>query len=770
MFYWIESVQGYNVDGWDYTTELKAFVDGGMTDQSFIDAVSGIVNRGCHNPPCGTGPLDGGMERADNFKKVLLALFGSSPPSLPAPTGSNSGNTNGQSSPDSQNGNTNGSDNTLDPGSSNNSSDFNGAGTAYYPDYNPIWSEGKCINDGEPPLGRPNHPTLEECCEKNYGGQASGICLGSVQDPSVGTDGANTGSEEAPISSPDSPPNSQESEVPNDEIPSSSNNDSPESGSTAFYPDYNPIWSLGKCVNDGEPPSGRPNYPTLEECCSMAYGGQASGICLGAAMDDSSDPPDENGPSFGSMWYPDYNSLWSMGKCTNALPFENGRPTYGSQLECCQNAYRGQASGVCLADVPDLPTSASDAVSNESSMWYGDYNPIWSLGKCVKGSLELPAPDNRPWYYSQLECCQKTYGGQSSGACLEDLSEFIPIEAEGSFADGFTSYIQSLRSGDLLLYSCDTPEILPSSIAIDVSYDYEFSVPKSVRADLVLMEVKRRMMEHVAGDMDCDSTIVPRKLRRTQDADKILGLQSSSFSDEIDTKTAHCRISQDEAFVCVPVVGHFVAFVDKGMAPNRIEEVKGGLLKSIASGEYTSESIQNVVVIGEHIVNPDPIQAQKESASSSRAWIPAIVSLLSILAVVVSVSYVVIRSRRSMKIQEHPDMEHCSGKVVIDCTARLSEYSLPTSAGEFADEHSDESEGQDSFCSDSLGSEQSQHSSDSPETFVEDIEVTSTNDNTADDSDQDSISLYEYTGDSSQYIAPDKPPLMQQLDQILDGN
>ena len=184
------------------------------------------------------------MERADNFKKVLLALFGSSPPSLPAPTGSNSGNTNGQSSPDSQNGNTNGSDNTLDPGSSNNSSNFNGAGTAYYPDYNPIWSEGKCINDGEPPSGRPNHPTLEECCEKNYGDQASGICLGSVKDPSVGT---------APISSPDSPPNSQESEVPNDEIPSSSYSDSPESGSTAFYPDYNPIWSLGKCVNDGEP-------------------------------------------------------------------------------------------------------------------------------------------------------------------------------------------------------------------------------------------------------------------------------------------------------------------------------------------------------------------------------------------------------------------------------------------------------------------------------------------------------------------------------------
>jgi hypothetical protein len=51
--------------------KVKAFVDGGMTDTSFIDSVSGIVNRGCHNPPCGTGPLNGGAERKTNFQDVL---------------------------------------------------------------------------------------------------------------------------------------------------------------------------------------------------------------------------------------------------------------------------------------------------------------------------------------------------------------------------------------------------------------------------------------------------------------------------------------------------------------------------------------------------------------------------------------------------------------------------------------------------------------------------------------------------------------------------
>lgn len=71
MFYWVESLQSYNVGGWDYITELKSFVDNGMSGSTFIDAVSGIVNRGCHNPPCQTGDVDGKAERSSNFFKVL---------------------------------------------------------------------------------------------------------------------------------------------------------------------------------------------------------------------------------------------------------------------------------------------------------------------------------------------------------------------------------------------------------------------------------------------------------------------------------------------------------------------------------------------------------------------------------------------------------------------------------------------------------------------------------------------------------------------------
>lgn len=76
LFYWIRQLQPYD-DGWNYIDNLKDFVEGGMQDDTFIDAVSGIVNRGCHSPPCpnGSGALDGGEERKENFKKALEVLL-----------------------------------------------------------------------------------------------------------------------------------------------------------------------------------------------------------------------------------------------------------------------------------------------------------------------------------------------------------------------------------------------------------------------------------------------------------------------------------------------------------------------------------------------------------------------------------------------------------------------------------------------------------------------------------------------------------------------
>ncbi len=71
MFYWVEWLQSYNVGGWDYISELKKFWGKGLQGDDFVDAVNGIVNRDCHNPPCRTVDLDGGPERAQNFLKVF---------------------------------------------------------------------------------------------------------------------------------------------------------------------------------------------------------------------------------------------------------------------------------------------------------------------------------------------------------------------------------------------------------------------------------------------------------------------------------------------------------------------------------------------------------------------------------------------------------------------------------------------------------------------------------------------------------------------------
>ena len=79
LFYWISSVQAYNDEGgqysdWNYYNELKKYVDGGMKGTAFIDAVSGIVNRGCPDTVCSTGPVHNGAERRANFKLVLKEL------------------------------------------------------------------------------------------------------------------------------------------------------------------------------------------------------------------------------------------------------------------------------------------------------------------------------------------------------------------------------------------------------------------------------------------------------------------------------------------------------------------------------------------------------------------------------------------------------------------------------------------------------------------------------------------------------------------------
>lgn len=87
MFEWTERVQTYDDGkGWNYIKELRNFVDTGMYDMDFINAVSGIVSQGCHKPPCegANSKVNGGFgsltevrmaeERVKNFETALEAL------------------------------------------------------------------------------------------------------------------------------------------------------------------------------------------------------------------------------------------------------------------------------------------------------------------------------------------------------------------------------------------------------------------------------------------------------------------------------------------------------------------------------------------------------------------------------------------------------------------------------------------------------------------------------------------------------------------------
>ena len=83
MLYWINKVQTYNVDGWSYLGNLHAFVNGGMKDTDFLDSVSRIVTRGCHDrSSCGNAVSS--AERRAKFNEINY--FFEKGTSTPTPT------------------------------------------------------------------------------------------------------------------------------------------------------------------------------------------------------------------------------------------------------------------------------------------------------------------------------------------------------------------------------------------------------------------------------------------------------------------------------------------------------------------------------------------------------------------------------------------------------------------------------------------------------------------------------------------------------------
>ncbi|KAL3788300.1 hypothetical protein HJC23_002874 [Cyclotella cryptica] len=272
----------------------------------------------------------------------------------------------------------------------------------WYADYSLDWTKGKCINKAPIPNGRQTYDTQLACCKGSYAGQASGVCLATLPNP------------------PTVSPTAKGGGVVN-----------------VWYADYSLDWTKGKCINKAPIPNGRQTYDTQLACCKGSYAGQASGTCLATLPNPPTVSPTAKGGGVVNVWYADYSLDWTKGKCINKAPIPNGRQTYDTQLACCKGSYAGQASGTCLATLPNPPTVSPTAKGGGVvNIWYADYSLDWTKGKCIN---KAPIPNGRQTYDTQLACCKGSYAGQASGACLGNLpkaptaspigtkSKFFPI-------------------------------------------------------------------------------------------------------------------------------------------------------------------------------------------------------------------------------------------------------------------------------------------------------------------------------------------------------
>lgn len=72
--------------------------------------------------------------------------------------------------------------------------------------------------------------------------------------------------------------------------------------------------------------------------------------------------------------------------------------------------------------------------------FYPDYDTAWSVAGCSnEAPLPYPRREDRPSFSTMLACCQGSFGGQTSGACLSALPS-PPTESPTASDGGGTTY------------------------------------------------------------------------------------------------------------------------------------------------------------------------------------------------------------------------------------------------------------------------------------------------------------------------------------------
>jgi hypothetical protein len=83
-----------------------------------------------------------------------------------------------------------------------------------------------------------------------------------------------------------------------------------------------------------------------------------------------------------------------------------------------------------------------------------------------------------------------------------------------------------------MFYTCGANNEVPiDSMIVDIAFDYEI-----VAGDVILPDLKKKVMDHLAGSLGCDSSFQSERnlLRKAIGDDALLGFQTSGGSDVID--------------------------------------------------------------------------------------------------------------------------------------------------------------------------------------------------------------------------------------------
>ena len=98
----------------------------------------------------------------------------------------------------------------------------------------------------------------------------------------------------------------------------------------------------------------------FKKVLEVMFDGSPPQVGSSTPINDTGDDSDSSTTtSGGSLWYPDYNSNYALGKCVNEVPVPSGRPNYDSGEACCQAAYGSQSSGHCVSSLPAQVSSLS---------------------------------------------------------------------------------------------------------------------------------------------------------------------------------------------------------------------------------------------------------------------------------------------------------------------------------------------------------------------------------------------------------------------------